>query len=540
MARSLTWLFILAVFPISSAPERIGYNGTVNTTVSGKVCQMWDSQEPHHTGPINPYRRPHSGLEQNFCRTAGTDPCPWCYTTDPSIRWEHCFICDATSAEHDPTKSTDPPKQSSQAKVPTVNPRGNAAVNAGRSCAGGGSLHPAGLGRTGPPATAQVVERRGVGEPRGLTPYIREQVNMTISEIPCQRWDSQTPHYHALYRDLDGNFCQGYNEGSPTCPWCYTIEPGLRYDYCFDCSPERIGYNGTVNTTVSGKVCQMWDSQEPHRTGSFNPYWCPHSGLEQNFCRTPDSDPCPWCYTTDPSTRWEHCFICDSTSVPPASTNSTEPPQQTSHAKVLTVSPRGNAAVNAGRSCAGGSSLHPAGLGRTGPPAAAQVVEGRVMGEPRSVAPQLPLSTRRSLEKTCQMWDSQEPHRISFNTPYRRPHAGLEQNFCRTPDSDPCPWCYTMDPTTRWEHCFSCGANVTGQQNHWTFAVFAIGATCFSSWVIILLWECCRGRRMKLYRLNQPALRLSGQDETPRSGLGRGGEGDGGAQINRDTATSRL
>lgn len=29
-----------------------------------------------------------------------------------------------------------------------------------------------------------------------------------------------------------------------------------------------------------------------------------------NYCRNPDSDPKgPWCYTTDPSVRWEYCNL---------------------------------------------------------------------------------------------------------------------------------------------------------------------------------------------------------------------------------------
>ncbi|XP_078691193.1 plasminogen-like [Branchiostoma floridae x Branchiostoma belcheri] len=58
--------------------------------------------------------------------------------------------------------------------------------------------------------------------------------------------------------------------------------------------------------------------------------------------------------------------------------------------------------------------------------------------------------------KTCQMWASQKPHHSLYNTPYRLPQAGLRKNFCRTPDADRCPWCYTMDPKTRWEYCFVC------------------------------------------------------------------------------------
>lgn len=36
----------------------------------------------------------------------------------------------------------------------------------------------------------------------------------------------------------------------------------------------------------------------------------PRADLESNFCRNPDGDSGgPWCYTTDPNTRWEHCNV---------------------------------------------------------------------------------------------------------------------------------------------------------------------------------------------------------------------------------------
>lgn len=31
--------------------------------------------------------------------------------------------------------------------------------------------------------------------------------------------------------------------------------------------------------------------------------------LRRNLCRNPDGDTAPWCYTTDPSVRWEYCRI---------------------------------------------------------------------------------------------------------------------------------------------------------------------------------------------------------------------------------------
>lgn len=31
--------------------------------------------------------------------------------------------------------------------------------------------------------------------------------------------------------------------------------------------------------------------------------------LSRNWCRNPDGDQAPWCYTTDPTVRWEYCNL---------------------------------------------------------------------------------------------------------------------------------------------------------------------------------------------------------------------------------------
>jgi len=73
-----------------------------------------------------------------------------------------------------------------------------------------------------------------------------------------------------------------------------------------DCLTTKKGlsYKGTETKTVSGRTCQNWSSETPHK---------PRFGqnLTGNYCRNPvDADgPTPWCYTTDPAKRWDYCGI---------------------------------------------------------------------------------------------------------------------------------------------------------------------------------------------------------------------------------------
>ena len=69
-----------------------------------------------------------------------------------------------------------------------------------------------------------------------------------------------------------------------------------------------VGYRGCQNKTKSGKTCQKWTSQYPHRH-SNTPAKKPNKGLgNHNYCRNPDNTSGGiWCYTTDSRKRWEYC-----------------------------------------------------------------------------------------------------------------------------------------------------------------------------------------------------------------------------------------
>ncbi len=69
---------------------------------------------------------------------------------------------------------------------------------------------------------------------------------------------------------------------------------------------------GTLSTTISGKQCQRWDQQTPHRHSNTNPALFPDITLggATNFCRNPAGwAEGVWCYTTDVNVPWEVCDL---------------------------------------------------------------------------------------------------------------------------------------------------------------------------------------------------------------------------------------
>ena len=69
------------------------------------------------------------------------------------------------------------------------------------------------------------------------------------------------------------------------------------------------GYRGCQTRTRSGKTCQPWSSQSPHKhtSNTSRPSTNPSAGLVSNYCRNPDGEPSIWCFTMDPNTRFELC-----------------------------------------------------------------------------------------------------------------------------------------------------------------------------------------------------------------------------------------
>ncbi|KAG8012600.1 Hepatocyte growth factor [Nibea albiflora] len=150
----------------------------------------------------------------------------------------------------------------------------------------------------------------------------RGRRSVTASGILCQAWASPIPHEHK-YPDkgLDDNYCR--NPDGRHRPWCFTTDPNTPWEYCnikvcetppksnvvetTDCYQGRgEGYRGTVDVMPTGLTCQRWDSQYPHNH-TFIPEAYPCKDLRENYCRNPDGQELPWCFTTDPRVRTMFC-----------------------------------------------------------------------------------------------------------------------------------------------------------------------------------------------------------------------------------------
>ena len=189
--------------------------------------------------------------------------------------------------------------------------------------------------------------------------------------------------------------------------WCYTSDSQKRWEYCDPkCFSEALTAGGTVKGsdykgcqiyTVAGKECQVWASQTPHTHSDYTDIG------EHNYCRNPSSIGASiWCYTADPSKRWDYC------------------------------TPK----------CA---------AGREGLDGTSSLLQDGSTGERRSArgtgAAYQGCQAMTNSGRVCMSWQDQTPHT------HNHQHVG-KHNYCRNPGgAGNTIWCFTTDPNLRWEYC---------------------------------------------------------------------------------------
>ncbi|XP_078691944.1 uncharacterized protein LOC144922175 [Branchiostoma floridae x Branchiostoma belcheri] len=289
------------------------YRGNVARTVTGLVCQRWDSHSPHAHFAITPFWYPQSGLDGNFCRNPDGSGGPWCYTTDPDVRWEYCDVptCD---------DGTGPGTGEDEEGILThdeyrgfwLSWAGNGTVAVGRE----GETDPVLQWRDPDPVPVQHV---GYSSGQGVRADFR-----FCGYYEAQRWRDDArcgadyPAPGATPGECDP---KGPHPCCSALGWCGDTDRYCSCDGCVDYrqpkAPEQkdcqVGdgstYRGEVAVTSSGRECQRWDSDYPHFTWFISPFWYPDSGLDQNYCRNPDGQSGVWCYTMDPDKEMELCGV---------------------------------------------------------------------------------------------------------------------------------------------------------------------------------------------------------------------------------------
>merc|ERR1712179_771674 len=134
----------------------------------------------------------------------------------------------------------------------------------------------------------------GKNEPdNGKTRYSSDDENCAV--LTSKKYSRQS---YNKYEDWSDTSCKKPAHFVCARPIC-----GKEVD-CLNPATKGADYTGKISKTKSGRDCQMWSSSSPHV-----PYRDFGSIGDHNYCRNPDNEEGPWCYTTDPNKRWEFCDV---------------------------------------------------------------------------------------------------------------------------------------------------------------------------------------------------------------------------------------
>jgi len=151
---------------------------------------------------------------------------------------------------------------------------------------------------------------------------VEKGYNIRDAKVLCTKDNSCAGFNHYWNSDGSGEICLrkkiGHKAGSRTYRvnsyvkksiHSKSIDDGGFQKPCYKDSGST--YKGKVNVTKSGYKCQNWMKDSPHGHG-FNAWYHyltrkTYDIGNHNYCRNPDGEPGPWCYTTNKSKRWEVC-----------------------------------------------------------------------------------------------------------------------------------------------------------------------------------------------------------------------------------------
>ncbi|XP_067437088.1 hepatocyte growth factor activator isoform X1 [Thunnus thynnus] len=139
-----------------------------------------------------------------------------------------------------------------------------------------------------------------------------EQCTCVAGEIKCERVRYTTCRSNPCQNDGTCRLIVATRKEVCSCRRGYS-GPHCSFEPETECYNSRgTGYRGVVGTTVSGARCLPWNSDllyDELHIGTV--VASPLRGLgEHAYCRNPDGDKKPWCYTlNDGAISWEYCDI---------------------------------------------------------------------------------------------------------------------------------------------------------------------------------------------------------------------------------------
>ncbi|CAC5360610.1 unnamed protein product [Mytilus coruscus] len=201
------------------------YSGTISHTVSGISCQYWNTDTPHLRQYLPLDTTAH---DTNYCReTNHYEGGPICYTSDPNVQWEYCYIVKCDACGVDERLPVVPIGTTSQFRVGKF-------IGMMFTCdklTPGNSVDHCPVSQCGSDdqwTTGYIVSCTDEDCYTDSTTY-QGKVTCTAAGIPCKVWSShggQAPSGS----DKDTNYCR--DPDNTGAPWCYTTDPDVTWDYC--------------------------------------------------------------------------------------------------------------------------------------------------------------------------------------------------------------------------------------------------------------------------------------------------------------------
>ena len=284
------------------------YAGYISITDGGRTCQRWDRQTPHaHQYDNSIYFSKDGSLENaaNYCRSM-LGVIPYCYTTDPHVRFQYCGarICGGATCGG---KRTEPQGELSFVFDTVID------------C----------LWTLVAPEDQRIVFEiinMDIEDDFACAIAFLEIYEMTPSFLSHGRYCGFSTCYvtsrsHILFirlfsaRQTDGAFVANFSHADvkETVTETTSSQYPIGHVWC----PGYVDlamYRGKVNVTNGGRVCQDWTTSSRYSLPlTDNTFKVDGSRKKaHNYCRNFGNDHLPWCLTTDPYKPYQLCHetIC--------------------------------------------------------------------------------------------------------------------------------------------------------------------------------------------------------------------------------------